>query len=189
MEDDVVTAARRRIMLLVLLVSLVGRSSSSTGVRFECFDDLCVSRLQYCSDNQQRCQYCRREHCLDPAFTPAQCRPLCPELLSTTPPDEATASSSGMSTSRVPDRQHGVDISAESLMTVTAALFILVIVLLIVILVLATCLCNYAIPVYRSVQRQLFMRANMLEENETLLKETRQNRKPGLPGETKGREV
>lgn len=76
-------------------------------------------------------------------------------------------------------------------MTVTAALFILVIVLLIVILVLATCLCNYAIPVYRSVTRQtqLFMRANMLEENETLLKETRQNRKPGLPGETKGRQV
>ncbi|XP_070186452.1 uncharacterized protein [Littorina saxatilis] len=72
------------IIMVTLLATTapVTSDSGDTGFeRYECHRDLCVSRLQYCSDSERRCKLCQPAHCVNKDLTPKQCAPLCPGTL------------------------------------------------------------------------------------------------------------
>ena len=65
--------------VLLALSAHVTRGADDSGFeRYECYRDLCVSRLQFCSDRERRCKYCQPGHCVDKEKTPKACLPLCP---------------------------------------------------------------------------------------------------------------
>lgn len=93
-------ALKRVLLVLVLTVAMTPQSSVTQGpsrndrfTPFECYNDLCVTKGQYCSASEERCKYCQPGHCMDKSKTPTECLPLCPELLS----NAATTTRSGES--------------------------------------------------------------------------------------------
>ncbi|KAK7112269.1 uncharacterized protein [Littorina saxatilis] len=90
------------IIMVTLLATTapVTSDSGDTGFeRYECHRDLCVSRLQYCSDSERRCKLCQPAHCVNKDLTPKQCAPLCPELLN--PPTTTTTATAKTTTSTI----------------------------------------------------------------------------------------
>ncbi|KAK7493318.1 hypothetical protein BaRGS_00015444 [Batillaria attramentaria] len=81
-----------RTVLVFCLISVGARTvrSDEHFQSFECYKDLCVDRLMFCHEREQRCKMCTRAYCLPSARTPEQCKPHCPELLRTTTAEPTT---------------------------------------------------------------------------------------------------
>lgn len=68
------------------------RAQDSPFHSYDCYKDLCVDRLQFCDDREERCKMCTPGHCLPGARTPEQCKPHCPELLKPSTTQSTTSS-------------------------------------------------------------------------------------------------
>lgn len=68
------------------------RARDSPFHSYDCYKDLCVDRLQFCDDREERCKMCTLGHCLPGARTPEQCKPHCPELLKPSTTQSTTSS-------------------------------------------------------------------------------------------------